>query len=406
MRAPAAAARRAGGGCLAPSIGVGRLPDTTCGGLKPRTRRYTAAKMARTDPWPRTILHVDLDAFHTSVHQREDQSLRGQPVVVASRSRRATVVGASYQARAIGIQAGMPLQEALERSPDVRVVPPQRQLYREVSRQSQAIYRRFTSPERIEATSLESTFLDVTARTRHGTSSPEDVARRIKFMIQSELGLTASVGAATSKLVARIAGGSRQPDGLILVPPGTEADFLTPLPVSVMPNLGPKTSEKLAQMGIRTVGDLATYDLERLLQALGSPGAILQRFAQGRDRSPVEGNRQAKTISAETTFERAEQERERLDDTLRDLVGKVCERLRAENVRARTAYVKLRLADLRLVTRQVSRPSPTDDADVLFRSVRAALDRARVDSQPVRLIGVGLSGLEHPTPDPQLTLFD
>jgi DNA polymerase-4 len=362
--------------------------------------------MARTDPWPRTILHVGLDAFPTSVHQREDAALRGRPVVVASRSRRAAVTGASYEARGVGILPGMPLQDALERCPDVRVVPPQRPLYREVGRQAHAIYRRFTSPELIEQTSPHETFLDVTARTRHGTSSPEDVARRIKFMVHSELGLTASVGAAISKLVAKIAGDSRHPDGLTLVPPGTEADFLTPLPVSVMPNLGPKTSERLAQMGIVTVGDLATFDLERLLQALGSPGAVLQRFALGRDRSPVEGNRQAKTISAETTFERSERERERLDATLRDLVDRVCERLRAENVRARTAYVKVKLADARLVTRQVSRPTATDDADVLFRSVRAALDRARVDSQPVRLIGVGLSGLEHPTPDPQLTLFD
>lgn len=362
--------------------------------------------MARSDPWPRTILHVDLDAFYASVHQRDDQSLRGKPVVVASRSRRAVVVGASYEARAAGVLASMPLQEALERCPDANVVPPQRPLYREVSRQAHAIYRRFTSPERIEQASLEATFLDVTARTRHGTSSPEDVARRIKFMIQSELGLTATVGAATSKLVAKIAGDSRHPDGLILVPPGTEADFLTPLPIAVMPNLGPKTVDKLHQMGMRSVGDLATFDTNRLLQALGSPGAVLQRFAEGRDRSPVEGNRQAKTISAETTFERNELERDRLDTTLRDLVERVCERLRAENVRARTAYVKVKLADLRLVTRQVSRPSPTDDADLLFRSVKAALDRARIDSQPVRLIGVGLSGLEHPTPDPQLTLFD
>lgn len=362
--------------------------------------------MARTDPWPRTILHVGLDAFTASVHQRDDPSLRGQPVIVASRSRRAVVTGASYEARAVGILPSMSLQDAMERCPDVHIVPPQRPLYREVGRQAQAIYRRFTSPERIEQTDLDATFLDVTARTRHGTSSPDDVARRIKFMVHSELGLTASVGGATSKLVAKIAGDSRHPDGLILVPPGTEADFLTPLPVSVMPNLGPKTSERLAQMGIRTVGDLATHDLDRLLSALGTPGAVLQRFAQGRDRSPVEGNRQAKTISAETTFERTERERERLDDTLRDLVERVCERLRAENVRARTAYVKVKLADLRLVTRQVSRPSPTDDADLLFRSVRAALDRARIDSQPVRLIGVGLSGLEHPTPDPQLTLFD
>ena len=362
--------------------------------------------MPRGDAWPRTILHVDLDAFYTSVHQRDEPGLRGQPVAVAGRSRRAVVMGASYEARAFGVHSAMPLHEAQRQCPQLTVVAPQHARYREASRQVHVIFRRLTSPELIEAVALDEAYLDLTARTRHGTSSPEDVARRIKYMLKSEVGLTASVGVATSKLLAKVAGASRKPDGLVLVQPGTEADFLAPLPIGVIPGLGPKTEERLHLMGVRTVADLAAFETARLAQALGQGGPLLQRLALGRDRAPVEGNRPAKTISAEVTFERDVGDRERLEETLRELIERVTERLRAEGVRARTVYVKLKLQDFRLITRQVSRPSPTDDPEVLFMAAHAALDRSHPESSPVRLLGVGLSGLEHPHPDLQMTLFD
>jgi DNA polymerase-4 len=361
--------------------------------------------MPRSDPWPRTILHVDLDAFYTSVHQRDEPELAGRPTGVAARSRRTSLLDASYEARGFGVQPGMPLDEALERCPDLVVVPPQHARYREASRRVHTILRRFTSPEKIEPVGLDAAYLDVTVRTRHGTSTPEDVVRRIKYTVHSEVGLTASVGAATSKLVARAAASARRPDGLVLVPPGAEADFLAPLPVDVVPGLGPRTEERLRLIGIRTVGELATFETARLLQALGTSGAVLQRLAQGRDRSPVEGNRPAKTISAEVTYERSEADQSRLEETLRELVDRVCERLRADGMRARTVYVKARLTDSRLITRQISRPSATDDAGLLFRSARAGLARAHLQ-QGVSLLGVGLSGLEHPRADPQLSLFD
>src|ERR687885_32130 len=297
--------------------------------------------MPRSEPWPRTILHVDLDAFYTSVHQRDDPNLRRKPLVVAGRSRRAVVMGASYEARSYGVHSAMPLHEARERCPDLVVVAPQPSRYRETSRQVHAIFRRFTSPEKIEAVALDEAYLDVTARTRHGTSSPEDVARRIKYTIHTEVGLTASVGVATGKLVAKVAGASRKPDGLVLVAPGTEADFLAPLPIGVIPGLGPKTEERLHMMGVRSVGDLASHETQRLMQALGTGGAMLQRLAEGRDRSPVDGSRPVKTISAETTFEDDVTERERLEEALRELVTRLTERLHTEGVRARTVYVKL-----------------------------------------------------------------
>jgi len=199
---------------------------------------------------------------------------------------------------------------------------------------------------------------------------------------------------------------SHIPDGLVLVHPGTESDFLAPLPIGVIPGLGPKTEERLRLMGVRTVGDLAGHETQRLIQALGPGGAMLQRLADGRDRSPVDGSRPAKTLSAETTFEQDVTEVDQLEAALRELVDRVAERLRADGVRARTVYVKLKLPDFRQVSRQVSRTSPTDDADAIFRAARTALEKSHVESRPVRLIGVGLSGLVHPQPDLQLNLFD
>src|SRR6266571_9317212 len=316
--------------------------------------------MARPDNWPRTILHVDLDAFYTSVHQRDDARLRAIPVAVAGRSRRAVVMGASYEARGYGVRSAMPLHEAMQLCPQLTVVPPDGARYREASRLVHQIFRRFTSPELVEGVALDEAYLDVTARTRHGTSTAEDVARRIKFQIHTEVGLTGSVGAATSKLVAKVASGTRKPDGLVLVPPGSEADFLAPLPVGAIPGIGPKTEERLQAMGLRTVGELATYETQRLVQALGVGGAVLQRMAQGRDRAPVDGSKPAKTISAETTFDTDVSDRGQLEEALRELTERVVERLKSEGVRARTIYVKLKLPDFRLVSRQVSRTSPTD----------------------------------------------
>jgi DNA polymerase IV len=362
--------------------------------------------MRRPETWPRTILHVDIDAFYTAVHQRDDPSLRGLPVAVGGDSRRAVVIGASSEARSCGVRADMPVHEARERCPRLVVVPPAPGRYREASRQVRDILRRFTSVEKIEAVALDEAYLDVTARTRHGTSTPEDIARRIKYAIHTEVGLTATVGVATSKLVAKIASASRKPDGLVMVQPGSESDFVAPLSIGVIPGMGPRTEDRLRLAGIHTVGDLANHETQHLMEILGPGGGLLQRLAQGRDRSPVDGSRPARTISAETTFDHDVADRQLLEEALRHLVERVAERLRVDGVRARTVSVKLKLADLRLVSRQVSRTSPTDDQEVIFRAARVALERSHVESRPVRLIGVGLSGLEHPKPEIQMSLFD
>src|SRR5207245_3780398 len=227
---------------------------------------------------------------------------------------------------ALRVRPPTPLHESLQLCPQLVVISPHGPRYREASRLIHQIFRRYTSPELVEGVSLDEAYLDVTARTRHGTSNAEEVARRIKFQIHTEVGLTASVGAATSKLVAKVASGTRKPDGLVLVPPGTEADFLAPLPIGVIPGLGPKTEDRLHSMGLRTVGALAAYETQRLVQVLGTNGAVLQRLAQGRDRQPVDGSRPAKTISAETTFDNDVSDRVLLEEALRDLTDRVTER--------------------------------------------------------------------------------
>jgi DNA polymerase-4 len=357
-------------------------------------------------PWPRAILHVDLDAFYTSVHQRDDPSLRGKPVAVAGASKRAVVMGASYEARAFGVHSAMPLFEAQQLCPDLVVVRPASAKYREASRAVHAIFRRFAAPEKIEGVALDEAYIEVTARTRHGTTTPEDIGRQVKFMIRNDVHLGASVGVAVGKVVAKVASGSRKPDGLVVVPPDTEAAFMAPLAVGILPGVGPKTEERLRLMGIRRIGDLAEYDTQRLVQALGTSAAVLQKLAQGKDRAPVDGSRPPKTISAEVTFETDVADRERIEEAVKDLTARLTDRLREAGVKAKTVYVKVKLPDFRLVSRQVSRTSATDDADVIFRAARSALEKSHLESRPVRLIGVGLSGLEHPQPELQMSLFD
>ncbi len=359
--------------------------------------------MPRGDSWSRAILFVGVDSFRTVVHERDDPSLRGRPLVISGRGRRAEILAVSPGARALGIEPGTPMEALPTRYPQAHLLSPQPARYRDANRALTAIFRRFAGPERLEAVDLGAAYLDVTARTRHGTSAPEDVARRIRFMVQDEIGLTAAVGVATGKFVARIGGTSRGPDALVVVRPGEEPDFLAPLPLRL---LGERDEVLLRSLGLRTLGDLAGYDTGRLVQQLGTRAALLQRLAQGRDRAPVENSRAAKTISAETTFTRLVDRRDELDSALAGLVHRIAGRLDAEAVRARTVYVKLQLADLRAVSRQVSRSAATDDELELLASARVALRKSYVDGARVKLLGVGLSGLEHPRPDYQLPLFN
>jgi DNA polymerase-4 len=347
-----------------------------------------------------TILHVDLDAFFASVEQRDRPELRGRPVIVGAGSPvdRGVVSAASYEARRFGVHSAMPLRTAAALCPSAVFVPVDGRKYASVSRQVMAILGRFTPL--VEPVSIDEAFLDVAGcEPRHG--SPPHIARAIKSTILAELGLTASVGVSTSKLVAKVASDLRKPDGLVVVEPGAEAAFLAPLPIARLWGVGEQTAARLAEYGVRSIGDLAALPDDLLGRRFGRMGPLLALRARGIDPAPVLGVEPARSVSHEHTFDVDTSDPDVLERTLLALSEAVAGRLRAGHVVARTVGVKVRDADFVTSTRQRTLAEPTDETDVLFR---AALDLARPQSHglKIRLLGVAASHLEAPQ---QLRLF-
>ena len=338
-----------------------------------------------------TILHVDLDAFFAAVEQRDRPELRGKPVIVGGGgpNDRGVVSTASYEARAYGVRSAMPLRTAGRLCPHAIFVPVDGAKYSAASRDVMAILRRFTP--RVEQVSIDEAFLDV-AGSEALFGSAESIARAIKSAVRDELGLTASVGVATTKLVAKIASDLQKPDGLVVVAPGAEAAFLAPLVISRLWGVGPRTRQVLAEYGVATIGDLAALPADLLERRLARHGPELAARARGVDPSPVSGDAEAKSVSHEHTFEVDTGDAETLERTLLALADGVAGRLRKGHVRAATIGVKIRDADFVTITRQRTLPDPTDLTDVIWRT---ALDLARREMRgmKVRLLGVSASNL-------------
>lgn len=361
------------------------------------------------DPLQRTILHVDLDAFFAAVEQRDDPRLRGKPVLVGGSSRRGVVAAASYEARAFGVRSAMPMARALRLCPQAIVVPHRMARYAETSRRFFAILDAF-SPL-VEPVSLDEAFLDVTGAERL-LGDGAAIARAIKARVQGELALVASAGVATSKLVAKIASDIDKPDGLRVVPPGAEAEFLAPLPVARLWGVGAVMQEKLAALGLRTIGDLASYP-ESVLQArLGArAGAQLAALARGQDVREVEPGGLPVSIGHEETFE---VDIGRKDDIAVLLLGqadRVAARLRGLGLRARVVQLKIKYADFRLVTRRRTLGDATVDGTLIGRTAVELLDEldiraGRGKRYAVRLCGVSATGLESREAPRQLTLAE
>jgi DNA polymerase-4 len=347
----------------------------------------------------RAILHVDLDAFFAAVEQRDRPELRGRPVIVGGDPRaRGVVSAASYEARAFGVHSAMPLRTAGVLCPNGVFLPVDGAKYRRASGQVMEILGRFTPL--LEQVSIDEAFLDV-AGSEALFGPPEAIARRIKAEVREEVGLTASVGVATTKLVAKIASDLRKPDGLVVVPPGEEAAFLAPLPIRRLWGVGEQTRTVLAEHGVRTIGDLAALPVDVLVRRLGAHGAALHDRAQGIDPSPVTGDVAAKSVSHEHTFDVDTADADVIERTLLALAEGVASRLRAGHVRAATVQVKVRDSAFTTVTRQRTLPEPTDLADPIFRTA-LELARPEVRGRRIRLLGVGAHGLGEPT---QLGLF-
>jgi DNA polymerase IV len=344
---------------------------------------------------PRTVLHLDLDAFYAAVEQRDKPSLRGKPVIVGGTGWRGVVATASYEARAFGVGSAMPTGEARRRCPNAAYLAPRSAAYRTASAQVMALLAEL-SPL-VEPLSLDEAYVDLTATTPD--LDPEGaaaLAEAFRARVAERTGLTASVGVGTSKLVAKIGSDLHKPDGLTVVAPGQEAAVLAPLPVRALPGVGAVTGQRLAGLGVVTVGDLAATDERELLSVLGrANGTALHAYARGIDPRPVVPEREAKSVSAEETFPTDVTDRRLLADQVRRLADRVADRLAVAGVSGRTVTIKVRRYDFSTLGRSATLPQPTSTARDVTSTALALL--AGVDvSDGVRLLGVGVSGLtEH-----------
>ncbi|MDQ1323695.1 MAG: polymerase [Chloroflexota bacterium] len=348
----------------------------------------------------RTILHVDLDAFFAAVEQRDRPELRGRPVIVGGSdpTQRGVVSAASYEARAFGVHSAMPLRTAYRLCPQGVFLPVDGRRYQAASREVMAILRRFTP--QVQPISIDEAFLDVTA-SRALFGDGETIARVIKRTVHDEVGLIASVGVAATKLVAKIGSDLRKPDGLVVVPPGEEAVFLAPLPISRLWGVGEKTAAVLREFGVQTIGDLAALQPDDLERRFGKHGAALIERAHGIDADPVATGDPAKSIGHEHTFGRDTADREVIERTLLGMADGVAWRLRAAGLKAATITLKLRDSSFATITRQVTLDVPGDLTEPIYEAALVLL-RRELHGQRIRLVGVTASNFRDRE---QLALF-
>lgn len=351
----------------------------------------------------RCILHIDLDAFFVSVEQVLNPALRGKPVVVGGDPRgRGVVACASYEARAYGLKSGMPLTRAHRLCPHAIFLSGSFHRYGDASERFMAILSEFT-PD-IEPLGLEEAYLDLTGfESLYGPA--KETALRIKQRIKDELGITASVGIASSKVVAKVASGLSKPDGLIEVAPGQERAFLAPLPIDKLPGVGAKGEKVLKGMGIKTIGELSRLPLSFMKQTFGVWGEVLHRHAHGVDNSKVEAALgPPKSISRSTTFAQDTLDRSFLKAMLHYLGERVGAELRAQGKQARCITLKLRYTDFETITRSHTLKQAADTDRAIFEVGCKLLDK-EIEHRAVlvRLIGIGVSNLVEGR---QLNMFD
>nr|WP_308892201.1 DNA polymerase IV [Desulfosporosinus sp. PR] len=349
----------------------------------------------------RKIIHVDMDAFYASVEQRDDPTLRAKPVVVGGRpNSRGVVSTASYEARKFGIHSAMPIAEAFRRCPQAIFLPVNARKYQEVSLQIREIFLTYTPL--VEPLSLDEAFLDVTGSIK--LFGPADtIALTIKQRIQQELNLTASVGVACNKFLAKLASDLQKPDGFVVVSPERVREFLEPLPIERLWGVGKKTAEQLHKLNVKTVRDLRSLELGYLRQLFGVQGNQLYQLAQGIDDRPVESERIVKSIGRETTFELDIADRDVLETALLNLSLDVGRRLRKRALRAKTVTLKVRYDDFHTVSRSQTLLEAVDLDDIIYREACSLLKEVSL-KQPLRLIGLTLHNLSAAA-ERQLSLF-
>jgi DNA polymerase-4 len=351
----------------------------------------------------RCIFHIDLDAFFVSVEQALKPTLMGKPVIVGGDpERRSVVASASYEARPFGIHAGMPLSKARRLCPQAIFIRSQFSLYKDASAKFMKILGDF-SPH-IEPLGFDEAYLDVTG-CEEPYGSLQKLALAVKERISEELKLTASVGIATCKVVAKIASDLCKPDGLLEIAPGDEQAFLNPLPIAKLPGVGKKTKQALKDIGVTTIGELANLPLASIKRQFGATGAVIHSYAKGIDDREVEAPGEAKSISQELTFARDTLDCNFLEASLHNLCQDVCQDMRRQNKRTKCIAIKLRYADFKTITRQVTLQEASNVTPVVFATAQQLLSKALAQrGKPIRLIGIRISSLVGE--GKQLSLFD
>ena len=363
---------------------------------------------------PRTILHIDLDAFYCAVEETHNPELRGKAFAVGGKpEERGVVASCSYAARRMGVRSAMPMGKAIRLSPGLIIVPSRHNLYSEVSRQVMERLHQLTPL--VEQISIDEAFLDIS----EVPEPPEMVAHKLQSRIRDELQLPCSIGIASNKLLAKIAtevgkslalreikerGEARPPNAVTMVPFGEESSFLAPLPVDMLWGVGPKTSARLTELGIYTIGDLAKWPEGQLIRMFGENGRDLARHSRGIDERPIVTEHETKSISQEVTFSKDVRDDKVLEKTLREQSAEVARQLRKNDLAGSTVKLKIRWPDFTTLTRQITFSYRTDQEDEIAQAALNLLRAIRKPNQAVRLIGVGVTGLGRPIR--QLGLWD
>ena len=357
-----------------------------------------------TESAQRAIIHVDMDAFYASVECLDDPSLRGQPVIVGGLGSRGVVATASYEARVYGVHSALPMSRARRLCPKAHFIRPRLARYREKSTEVFSIFRDFTPL--VEGLSLDEAFLDVTGSLKlFGTQ--EEIGGLIKQRIQRETGLTASVGLAHNKYLAKLASDVQKPDGLVVVDPEKVHDFLDPMPVNRLWGIGKRTTPRLKALGILTIGQLRKSDISIIRPVLGNRSEHFLRLSRGEDDRKVKAGRPDKSISHEITFDKDLADRSELLAELQRQAESVSRRLRSQGLMASTVVVKIRDPGFHTITRSRSMRACSNSTQTLYRMARALFENWRESHRttPVRLLGMGVTGLEQ-TESPEHDMGD
>jgi DNA polymerase IV (DinB-like DNA polymerase) len=350
-------------------------------------------------------MHVDMDAFYSSVEQREDRSLKRKPVIVGADPRegkgRGVVMGCSYEARAFRVHSAMPISVAYRLCPTGSYLRPNFALYERVSEEMMRVLQEFSG--KVEQVSIDEAFLDI-SQEAVDFEAAGNLAEEIRRRIVDKVGLTCSIGIAPNKAVAKIASDSKKPDGLTIIPQEKVREFLDPLPVSKIGGVGKKSSELLGRMGFTTIRQLAAAHPSKLSDVLGKYGIRVWQIANGIDEEEVVTSRPIKSLSSESTFDQDIEDRGKIMEVFDSIIGDVHARLQSQKLLFRTVGIKVRLADFETFTRAKTYTKFTNERSIIEDYVRQLFREFESSPSKIRLVGVRVSGLKYLGPKQETIL--